>query len=295
MAGRKLGRGLGALLGRRMVAEGGSSEVLQIAIGQIKPNPWQPRSDVRGDAFQGLVDSIRAKGVLQPILVRRRTDGGYEIVAGERRWRAAAEAGLAEMPATIRHVSDEEMPLLALLENIQREDLDPIERANAYLTLMKSTGWTQEQLAERVSEARATIANSVRLLELPKDIQALVSRGTLSAGHARALVSVRDPDTQKRLCQQTIRDNLSVRELEELVSGAKPAGVTTRRARLVPPHIRELQERLSSFFGARVTVKERKRGGRVIIDFRSHDDFDRILSLLEGMRKGKEKKEDFHV
>jgi ParB family chromosome partitioning protein len=295
MGKRKLGRGLGMLLGRRIEGEAGSSEVLQIPIGQIKPNPWQPRSDVRGEAFQGLVDSIRAKGVLQPILVRRRKDGGYEIIAGERRWRAAGEAGLSEMPAAIRDASDAEMPLLALMENIQREDLDPIERANAYVTLMRTLGWTQEQLAEHVSEARATIANSVRLLELPQEIQALVSRGTLSAGHGRALAGIRDAEAQKRLCRQIIRENLSVRDVEELVSGSKPPGTVARRARLVPPHIRELQERLSGSLGARVTVKERKRGGRVIIDFRSHEDFERVLGMLEGGRKGKEGKADFHV
>jgi ParB family chromosome partitioning protein len=292
---RKLGRGLGALLGRRIEQESGSAEVLQIPIGQIKPNPWQPRTEVRGDAFQGLVDSIRAKGVLQPILVRRRGDGGYEIIAGERRWRAATDAGLAEMPAAIREASDSEMPLLALLENIQREDLDPIERANAYVTVMRTLSWTQEQLAQHVSEARATVANSVRLLELPEEIQAFVSRGTLSAGHGRALVTIRDPAAQKRLCQQIIQENLSVREIEELVSGAKPAGTATRRARQVAPHIRELQERLSGWFGARVTVKERKRGGRLVIDFRTHDDFDRILAMLEAGRKGKEGKAEFHV
>jgi len=295
MARRKLGRGLGALLGRGIEEAPASTEVLHIPIRDIKPNPWQPRSDVRGDAFQGLVDSIRAQGVLQPILVRHGGGKIYEIIAGERRWRAAMEAGLEEIPAAIREVPDGEMPLLALLENIQREDLDPIERAHAYVTLMKSLAWTQEQLAEHLSEARATVANCVRLLELPEEIQVLVSRGTLSAGHGRALVSIRDPEAQKRLSQQIIKENLSVREVEEIVSGSRGAKPPSRRLRQTAPHIRELQERLSTALGARVTVKERRKGGRIIIDFFSHDDFDRILAIMEGGRKGKETSGDFHV
>ncbi|HUW58809.1 MAG TPA: ParB/RepB/Spo0J family partition protein [Planctomycetota bacterium] len=295
MGKRKLGRGLNVLLGRQAGEATRAEEVLQVPVKEIVPNPWQPRTSVSDEGMKGLVESIRARGVLQPIVLRRHADEGYEVVAGERRWRAAREAGLREIPAVLRDVPDNEMLLLALLENIQREDLNAIERAHAYAALMKSVSWTQEQLARHLSVARTTVANTVRLLELPEEIQDLVSRGTITAGHARALLAVPDPEAQKLLCRRIIREKLSVRQLEDLV-GARDDTRTARRAeKRKPPHIRELEERLARLLGAKVTIRERKKGGKMTIDFASHDDFERILALLEPPGPPETSQEGFHV
>ncbi len=291
----RLGRGLGALLGRPAEEPSPSEQVYRVPISDVRPNPWQPRSGVSEESLQSLVDSIRTNGVLQPIVLRRRGDAGYELVAGERRWRAAAMANLTEIPAVVRDVADNQMLLLALLENIQRENLNAIERAHGYVQLMKTFDWTQEQLAEHLHEARATVANTVRLLELPEELRDLVSRGTISAGHARAVLSLKDPDAQRKLCERIIKESLSVRQAEDLVNNVRVTIPGAPRRRVTPPHIRELQEKLQHALGAKVTIRERKRGGRVTIDFFSHDDFERILTLLEGARPAGEGGAGFHV
>ena len=295
MGKRKLGRGLKVLLGRQAGEVGASEDVLQVSVKEIVPNPWQPRGKVSDEGLKGLVESIRARGVLQPIVLRRHADGGYEVVAGERRWRAAREAGLREIPAVVRDVPDDEMLLLALLENIQREDLDAIERAGGYAALMKSVGWTQEQLARHLGVARTTVANTVRLLELPKEIQDLVSRGTISAGHARALLAVPDEEAQRQLCRRIVRDKLSVRQLEDLVGARDDTRTAKRAEKRKAPHIRELEERLTQALGAKVSIRERKKGGRMSIDFASHDDFERILRLLDPPEPPEARSAGFHV
>ena len=296
MAKRKLGRGLGALLGREAREASAGEQVLEVRIGEIKPNPWQPRTGGSDEALKGLVESIRANGVLQPIVLRRQGAQGYELVAGERRWRAAGKAGLKEVPAVVREVEDTEMLLLALLENIQREDLNAIERARGYAELMKNVGWTQEQLAKQMSVGRTTVANTVRLLELPEEIQDLVSRGTISAGHARALLPLRDAKAQRQLCRRISRESLSVRQVEEIVSsggGERKSG--GRTAKPTAPHVKELEQRFEKALGAKVRIKERKKGGRITIDFFTHDDFDRILAVVERSESSHEPSTDFHV
>ena len=293
MAKRRLGRGLGALLGKHAAEASASEQILKVALDRIQPNPWQPRESTPDDALVPLVESIRANGVLQPIVLRTHDDG-YEIVAGERRWRAARKAGLSEIPAVVREVPNDQMLLLALLENVIREDLNAIERAQGYASLMVDLGWTQEQLAAQVGEARATIANTVRLLDLPDDIRDLVSRGTLTAGHARALLSLRDPHAQRRLCERVIREGLSVRQTEQLAAGVS-APSRSAPAKTVAPHIRVLEERLELALAARVTIKERKKGGRITIDFATHDDFERILAHLEGPDEPPASADGFHV
>lgn len=295
MAKRKLGRGLGALLGRGAAEARPTEEVRRVATAEIEPNPWQPRAQAGAEGLKGLVDSIRAHGVLQPVVLRRQAEGSYELVVGERRWRAALEAGLAEIPAVIRDVPDTQMLLLAVLENIQREDLNAIERAGGYAALMKNLGWTQERLAEHLGEARTTVSNTVRLLELPEEIQDLVSRGTLSAGHGRALLSLRDAKAQAALCRRILKENLSVRQAEAVAAGASAGGRATRQAKPTPPHIREIQQQLAEALGAKVTVKERKKGGRITIDFADHDDFDRIMAIIERGRAREEGTASFHV
>jgi ParB family chromosome partitioning protein len=291
----KLGRGLGALLGKQVEEPEPTEQVLRVPLSDIRPNPWQPRSVVTEESLRSLVESIRSNGVLQPIVLRRRGDGGYELVAGERRWRAAAMASMTEIPAVVRNVADNQMLLLALLENIQRENLNSIERAHGYVQLMRTFEWTQEELAEHVHEARATVANTVRLLELPEELRDLVSRGTITAGHARALLALKDPDAQRRLCERIIKESLSVRQAEDIVNNVRVTIPGTPRRRAPPPHIRELQERLQRALGAKVTIKERKRGGRVTIDFFTHDDFERVLNLLERGGPAGEGGGAFHV
>lgn len=291
----KLGRGLGVLLGRPTAEPEPTEQVLHVPLASIRPNPWQPRTGVTEEGLHGLVESIRANGILQPIVLRRLGDGAYEIVAGERRWRAAGLASLSEVPAVVRDVADNQMLLLALLENIQRENLNPIERAHGYTQLMKTFDWTQEQLAENIHEARATVANTVRLLELPQEIRDFVSRGTISAGHARAILALRDPEAQAKLCERIIKESLSVRQAEDIVNNVRVTLPGAPKRRVTPAHIRDLQERLQHALGAKVTIRERKRGGRVTIDFFSHDDFERILTLLEQAPPTGEGGGKFHV
>lgn len=295
MAKRKLGRGLGALLGREAREANASEQVLEVRIEEIRPNPWQPRTGGSEEALKGLVESIRANGVLQPIVLRRQGAEGYELVAGERRWRAAGKAGLKEVPAVVREVEDGEMLLLALLENIQRENLNAIERARGYAELMKSVEWTQEQLAGHMSVARTTVANTVRLLELPEEIQDFVSRGTISAGHARALLPLRDAEAQRRLCRRIAKESLSVRQVEEIVSGGGERKSGGRTTKPTAPHVKEFEQRFEKALGAKVRIKERKKGGRITIDFFTHDDFDRILAILERSESPQEPSTDFHV
>ena len=294
MSKRKLGRGLGALLGRPTQTPLPTDKILRVPVGNIQPNPWQPRTDFSIESLQGLIDSIRSNGVLQPIVLRA-ADSGYQIVAGERRWRAAIEAGLADMPAVVRDVDDRNMLLLALLENVVREDLNPIERARGYAQLLETLSCTQEELAQHLSEARATLANTIRLLELPEEIQDLVSRGTISAGHGRALLGVKDPKLRDTLCKRILRNNLSVRQTEDMVREIRSPSTGKSPGKSTAPHIRELQERLERSLGAKVIIKERKKGGRITIDFKSHDDFDRILSIIEQSSPVLDGTTDFHV
>ncbi len=294
MSKRKLGRGLGALLGRPTQTSLPTDKILRVPVGDIQPNPWQPRADFSIESLQGLIDSIRSNGVLQPIVLRA-ADSGYQIVAGERRWRAATEAGLADVPAVVRDVDDRNMLLLALLENVVREDLNPIERARGYAQLLETLSCTQEDLAQHLSEARTTIANTIRLLELPEEIQDLVSRGTISAGHGRALLGVKDPQVRDTLCKRVLKNNLSVRQIEDLVREIRSPSTHKPTGKATAPHIRELQERFERSLGARVIIKERKKGGRITIDFKSHDDFDRILSIIERSSPVLDGTTDFHV
>jgi ParB family chromosome partitioning protein len=294
MAKRKLGRGLGALLGRQAAPPGDSEQVLKVSLDQVRPNPWQPRHDPDTESMKPLVASIRANGVLQPVVLRALEQGRYELVAGERRWRAAHAAGLNEIPAVVREVPDEQMLLLAMLENIVREDLNPIDRARGYQRLMVDLGWTQEQLGGQIGEARATVANTIRLLDLPEDIQDLVSRGTLTPGHARALLSVKDPKARRRLCERILRDGLSVRQAEQAAAG-RAVTEAAKTKKETPPHIRELEDRFQQALGVKVIIKERKKGGRITIDFKTHDDFERILGIIEQGDLSTPDIDSFHV
>ena len=282
---KKLGRGLDSLLQDDALAPT-SEEVALINVQDISPNARQPRQDFDEDMLSELSQSILENGVLQPIIVRQ-APKGYEVIAGERRWRAAMKAGLDTVPAVIRNVSDEKLLELAIIENIQRQDLNPIERAGAYRALMDEFALTQEQAAARLGIGRVNLANTLRLLDLPTEVQALVSRGTITGGHAKALLALPGPGPIKALADRIVRDDLSVRQTEALV--AKQRQGPERRAAAAPakgksPQIRKLEEELRIGLGTRVTIHEgvRKGRGKIIVDFYSHDDFERIFERMTG-------------
>ena len=219
---RGLGRGFEVLIGS------GEPELAHIPVDQIHPNPNQPRKDFDGEAVSGLAESIRAQGLIQPVVVRPRVQGGYELIAGERRWRASREAGVATVPAVVRDADDRDTLLLGLVENVAREDLSPVEEGRAYAILLDEFGLSLAEVAERVGKSKPTVSNHVRLLELPSDVLDLVGRGELSEGHARALLAVPDHDARRRLARRIVRDGLSVRAAER---AAKAAGAATRERR----------------------------------------------------------------
>jgi ParB family chromosome partitioning protein len=225
---RGLGRGFEVLIG------GGASELANLAVAEIHPNTKQPRTQFDNDAVSGLAESIKAQGLIQPVVVRPRLEGGYELIAGERRWRAAREAGLTTVPAVVRDADDRDSLLLGLVENVAREDLSPIEEARAYALLIDEFGLSLGEVAERVGRSKPSVSNRIRLLELPDDVLALVSRNELTEGHARAVLSVPDHEGRRRLARRIVKEGLSVRAAER---AARFAGARTkeRRATTVDP------------------------------------------------------------
>jgi ParB family chromosome partitioning protein len=219
---RGLGRGFEVLIGS------GGPELAHVPVEQIHPNPKQPRREFDREAVSGLAESIRAQGLIQPVVVRPRVQGGYELIAGERRWRAAREAGIGTVPAVVREADDRDTLLLGLVENVAREDLSPVEEGRAYAVLLDEFGLSLGEVAERVGKSKPTVSNRVRLLELPADVLELVGSGALSEGHARALLAVPDHDARRRLARRIVRDGMSVRSAER---AAKAAGAATRERR----------------------------------------------------------------
>ena len=281
---RGLGRGLQALIpeGEKRPETSvflGGRTIVNIDLDSVFPNPRQPRTEFGEDTLEELTQSIRSEGVIQPILVRPRT-GGYELIAGERRWRAAKRAGLNRIPAIVKDFNDRQTLELALIENLQREDLNPLDEALGFAKLQAEFNMTQEQIAERVGKHRATVANALRLLELPDTIRESLGRGEITAGHARALLAFETPDAQIAMWQETREKNLSVREVEL----RKPA--SSRKSKVQPqrlaqhPDLQPIQEELTGRLGTRVSVVGSPERGRIIIDFFSKEDLDRILEIL---------------
>ena len=274
---RKLGRGLGTLLSDQKTPR--TPDVIQVRPDSISPNPYQPRERIDPATLEGLIESIQQNGILQPITVRRLGEG-YQLVAGERRWRAALQIGLPAIPVVVRELNDQQMLELALIENIQREDLNPIEKARAYQQLIKTFNLTQEQAATRLSQERSTVANFVRLLDLPEEIQAIVSRGTISMGHARALLSLDDKKEQLALCRRIVKDDLSVRATEQLASPPVKKKATKRKAQAKAAHLKDIEQKLQEKFGTRVWIEDKGGRGRIILDYFTPDDFDRIMEVV---------------
>jgi ParB family chromosome partitioning protein len=260
---------------------GGVGAPLLIPIDAIRPNPHQPRRTINDASIAELAASMRSSGIIQPLVVRR-TDRGFELIAGHRRWRAAKLAGLTEVPAFSRDVDSYEQAQMALVENIQREDLNPIERAQAYRALMDQLGLTQAELATRMGEDRSSIANYLRLLDLTEAVRVMVRDGRLSLGHAKLLAGVADILQQQRLAETVIAQGLSVRGLERMLQ-SEPTGKPLRKAPAVSAHLADLEKSLARQLGLRVQIWSNTKGrGRLILHYGSLDQFDEIVHKLGG-------------
>jgi ParB family chromosome partitioning protein len=287
MRKRGLGRGLDALIppagGEAWEAGAGvGSNIVEIEVDRIKPNPFQPRHKMDQKALQELADSIRVHGILQPVVVRQVEDG-YQLVTGERRWRAAMLAGLKKLPAVIRQCDDQEMIEFALIENLQREDINPIEEAEAYFQLARRFGMTQEEIAARVGKSRAAVANTMRLLQLPEPIKEAIRNGELSEGHGRALLALDDEQKMLHAFSLVQRHNLSVRQTEELVQRLKAREQRAqKKKRELDPNLLSLQEEMQRQLQMRVRIKPGRKGGTIEIRYLTDEDLQRFVDLIFG-------------
>ena len=277
-----LGRGINALFADFDEEKEADEKVEELQLDEIRPNPYQPRKNYE-ENLKDLSDSIRKNGVFQPIIVRKSSVMGYEIIAGERRFRASKLAGKDSIPAIVRAIDDEQMMEVAVLENLQREDLSPLEEAEAYSTLMKNLKITQSELSERLGKSRPYIANYLRLLDLPREVKTFVQDGKLSMGQARTLLALKDKDKLVELAKKTIKENYTVRQLEQIVNdmnGKKK--VKKDRKKKLSPYLLQSQDRLQEKFGTKVAIKanEKTGKGKIEINYLSTEDFNRILDVL---------------
>jgi ParB family chromosome partitioning protein len=254
-----------------------------LPLDSISPNPRQPRTAFDEEAMNELVESIREVGMLQPIVVRPMGGARFELVMGERRWRAAQQADVETIPAIVRETADHELLRDALLENLHRADLNPLEEAAAYQQMLEDFGCTQEELATRIKRSRPQISNTIRLLRLPPTVQRRIAAGVISAGHARALLAVEDSASQERLAKRVVAEGLSVRAVEELVTIGEPADRPRRQRhpKMVAPKVKDLADRLSDHFDTRVRVELGRTKGKIVIEFATIDDLERIVALIE--------------
>ena len=285
MKRQALGKGLGALLPERRPANPVADSFLQIDIDQIAPNPRQPRESFDESELDDLAESIRRAGILQPILVRD-MGIGYELVAGERRLRAARMAGLTRIPALVQRIDTGRSLEYALIENIQRQQLNPVEEARAFATLITEYGLTQEGVAERVGRKRPSIANSLRLLKLPQRVQEMLRSGALTAGHAKALLALADDEEILKAADAMLLGYVTVRGAEEMARAGKPETTTRREPVQVDPNVRDAEVRLQRALGTKVRIRQAASGkGRIEIDFFDGEELQRLFELMEGGRK----------
>lgn len=288
--GNALGRGLDALISTDTVKTSGSSTINEVAIDQIEANPNQPRHEFDQEALEELAVSIRELGIIQPITLRQAADNRYQIIAGERRWRASQLAGLTSIPAYIRTVNDENIMELALVENLQRQDLNAIEIALAYEHLLEESGMTQERISERVGKSRTAITNYLRLLKLPAQVQMALQKKVLDMGHARALLSLESPSQQIKLFKDIIKNNYSVRKVEELVKRIKNEELGDKEQKIVAkPQLTEkmgtLTRQLSTVFATKVQMTCSAKGkGKISIPFANEADLERIILLIDKLK-----------
>lgn len=282
--GKGLGRGIDALFQDIEEVDVKKEEVLDLPLNELRPNPYQPRKTFDEQSLKELANSIERSGVFQPIIVRRSQIKGYEIIAGERRFRASKLAGKTNIPAIIRNFDEEMMMQIAVLENLQREDLNLLEEAEAYDMLMKNLKLTQAQVAERLGKSRPYIANYLRLLSLPKLVKEMVQEERLSMGQARTLLGLKDKSNLLKLANRCVKENLTVRQLEKLVSEMNEAKEKKKIPRLMkekPYYLRESEERLMDKFGTSVAIQEKNGKGKIEIEYLSQNDLTRILDILD--------------
>ncbi len=289
MSKRALGRGIDALI--QQVDDDTTADhkdVMTVPLRNIQPNPYQPRTEFDEERLTELSESIKQQGVIQPLIVEQDRDV-YTIIAGERRFRAARMAGLSEVPVILRKFTDEEKLEIALIENIQREDLNPIEEAKAYRKLMERNNLSQDNLAKKIGKKRSTVANSVRLLKLPEDMQDSITSGELSSGHARAILSVINPADQRILYNRIINEHLSVREAERQAAGfnkgmrsSEKEHDKTSQPKFVPPEVQEIEQRFLDILGTKVSLKGNLKKGKIEISYYSKEDLERVYEIITG-------------
>jgi ParB family chromosome partitioning protein len=285
MKKRRLGKGLSALIPQEELlatSDQSSDQLIEIDVATVQPNPYQPRIKFNPAAFEELKNSVKEKGLIQPITVRR-IDSHFELIAGERRLRAAMEVGIKKIPAYVINVeTKEEMLELALIENVQRERLNPIEQANAFQRLITECNLTQDEVAQKIGKERSTITNIIRLLRLPNEIQESLENNEITVGHARTLISIEDPEIQRLLWQKVVKNEISVRKLEKMVRELnqvklnKPLPSAKKSV-----YIQKIEEDLRDRFGTKVTIRSKKEGGSIDIEFYSPEDLNRILEIFD--------------
>ncbi|MBE7041992.1 MAG: ParB/RepB/Spo0J family partition protein [Ruminococcaceae bacterium] len=285
MAKKGLGKGLSALISEDFSIENEEkSGVAEIKITQIEPDPEQPRKDFDQEKLDLLANSIKIHGVIQPLIVTEQSDGFYRIIAGERRWRAAKLAGLPTVPAVVRTYSREQSAEIALVENLQREDLNGIEEARGYKTLMDEFSLTQQQVAEKVGKSRPAVANALRLLNLPENVQDMVIYGEISSGHARAISGINDPELQTDLAQKVIAEDLSVRQIEKLIAQLDQPQPEVEKVPVdlnLKAQLKGIQTDLQSYLGTKVKVVSGKNKGKIEIEYYDMDELERVIELIK--------------
>ncbi|MBC8436590.1 MAG: ParB/RepB/Spo0J family partition protein [Candidatus Omnitrophica bacterium] len=282
MERKALGKGLSALIPEKAQVAGQEIKIINVQTERIKPNPFQPREDFESQGLEELAQSIKEKGVIQPLLVRRKGDD-YELIAGERRWRAANLLNMKEVPILVKDVEDRESLELALIENIQRQDLNPIEEAHAYQYLIEKFNLTQERIGQVLGKARVSITNILRLLKLPQEVQQELKRGRISFAHGRALLELDDENQQRRLAQEIISRGLTVSELENLIKMHRPRGAKRRVGQSQrEPYVAVLEDQLQHLLATKVRISKRKKRGHILIEFYSQEDLDRIMHIIRG-------------
>lgn len=286
MEKKSLGRGIGALISTTLPESEKYDKAIYVKLAEIKPSPYQPRKDFATQGLEELTQSIKEKGVIQPVLVRRQGDM-FELIAGERRLRAAKLLKIERIPAIVKQVDDLESLELSLVENIQRENLNPIEEAHAFQYLIEKFGITQEKIAQVIGKSRVSITNILRLLELPQEIQEEIKKGRLSFAHGRALLELHEANQQRILAQKAIAHGLSVRELENLVKKSRPKPIHRSKAGRSDrdEYVAAVEEQLQQLFGTRVVIHKGRKRGRIQIEFYSSQDLERILEILRQVKK----------
>jgi len=280
MVKKGLGKGLGSIISG-VGFHDEKNRVVELNLSLIEPNPDQPRKNFNSEDIQELADSIKANGLIQPIIVRK-IDQNYVIVAGERRWRASQIAGLEKIKAIVIEAEEKNNFILALVENVQRTDLNPLEEAKAYDYLINKFNFKQQELSDKIGKNRVTIANSLRLLNLPEEIQLGLLEGKITSGHAKVLLSISNKNEQKKIYQQIINSKISVKELAKLTSVSKEKAKPFKdKVKKQDPHLREMEEKLISLFGTKVEIKHSGNSGKIEISYYSLDDFDRLVDIFE--------------